>query len=162
MKREYLLRQRLVTGENESRRTRAGIPQIEQIEQRRDVGFQRALSAKGFSKIENEIGLKIPQRGDHRLDRVVGRQPPRRVTILRQRGVELIEKGIEGRIERVFAVQDGDLHESLVDSVGMAVVHHHRRAESGQLDERRRFQSAESQVQLPDAVRQEIDELPHD
>jgi len=59
MKGQHLLCQGFVAGENEAGRTRAGVAQIEKIQQRCDIGFERALAAKRLGQVEDELRLKI-------------------------------------------------------------------------------------------------------
>src|SRR6185437_9862701 len=105
VERQDFLGQSLVAGENESGRTRAGVAQVEKIQQRRDVGFERALPAKRLGQIEHELRLKFLQLRNHRVDRIVDRQSSRCVTVFCEGGVELVEKRVDWWIERVFAVQ---------------------------------------------------------
>ena len=56
---EYLFRECFVAGENQTGGTRAGISQIEKVEQRGDIGFESALAAERLSEIEDQLGLLI-------------------------------------------------------------------------------------------------------
>jgi hypothetical protein len=71
MKAKDLLGQTLVPGEQQAGGTRAGVVEAEEIEQRRDVRFQGALSAERLGDIENDVRSSIPQRCDDLLDLTV-------------------------------------------------------------------------------------------
>jgi hypothetical protein len=120
---QHLLRERLVTGENQPGGARTSVAEIQKIEQRGDVRLERAFSPERFGEIEDELGLLLRQLVYQRLHRVVHGQSPCHVPVGGERGVELIEQRIYGRIECILAVEDGNLHESLADSVpSMALV----------------------------------------
>src|SRR6202022_4829459 len=107
---QNFLRESLVSGENETGRARPRVTQIDQIEKRGDVRFERAFSAERVGEIEHEIGLLVRQLVDQRRHGVIDSQSARRMAVGDERGVQLIENRIHRRIERVLAVQYGDLH----------------------------------------------------
>ena len=74
----------------------------------------------------------------------------------RECAVELVEDWIDGRLERVCAVENGDLHGGwplgAVDRLCVPMVHYYRRSERGELDQGRRFETADAQVETPRTV----------
>jgi hypothetical protein len=52
---QHFFRERLVAGEDQPGGARAGVSQIEEIEQRGDVRLERALSPERFGEIEDEV-----------------------------------------------------------------------------------------------------------
>src|SRR5687767_12738523 len=113
VKGEHLLRQDLVTGENEPGGAGAGIAQTHEVEQRRDVRLQRALSSEGLGDVDDEIGSGAAERGYEWLDALVDLDRLDVVAQAPERVRELTEHGVDRRLGRVPGVQKGDLHPSL-------------------------------------------------
>src|SRR5687767_10284053 len=110
MEAQNLFRESLVTGEQESGRTRSRVTQIDQVEQRCHVGFQCAPSSKRFSEVEDEVGLVLRKLGEDRFNLVIDREPRGLMSSFPERGIELIQYGIDGRLECVLSMQQSDLH----------------------------------------------------
>ena len=111
MKAQHLLRQALVAGHHQPRGTRAGVAEVQQVEQRRDVRLERALAAERLGEIEHERGIGGAKRSDHRHDVVRDRNARHAVAERRQRAFDLLEHRIVRRLRRIRAMEQGDVHD---------------------------------------------------
>jgi hypothetical protein len=105
LKAEHLLRQALVTRHQQPRRARSRVAKPDQIQQRRDVRLERALSIERLREIEHQRWLGGPQRGDHGLDVGHNGNPRGLVTERAERRFDLPEHRILWRSRRIAAMQ---------------------------------------------------------
>src|SRR4029434_10777578 len=112
VKEQHLFASRLFNCDQETGRTRARITQVEQIEQRRDVRFERALSRERLGEVDDEIRTAVGQLVYQRLDGVVHHNAARLVTRLAQRSLDLTEYRILLALDCIFRVKQCELHQS--------------------------------------------------
>src|SRR5687768_18296767 len=110
MEAQNLFRESLVTGEQESGRTRSRVTQIDQVEQRCHVGFQCAPSSKRSSEVEDEVGLVLRKLGEDGFNVAIDRDPRGLMSSFPERGIELIRYGIDGRLEGALGMRHDHLH----------------------------------------------------
>src|SRR5436189_886447 len=115
---EHLLRQALVSGQEQSRRAGTGVTQPQEIQQRRDARVQRADSGERLDEVENEVRLRRAERVRDRDDVLVSTHP---CHFVRQRldcPGELAEHRILRWLERVSGMQERDAHQSSAPTRG--------------------------------------------
>jgi hypothetical protein len=114
---QHFFGQRLVAGQDQSGRTGTRVAEVDQVEERRHIRFQRALPAERLGEVEDEVGCFDCQLVDERLNFGVDREPPRGMTATEESVLELVQHRINRWLERVLAVEDRDLQSSSAGSV---------------------------------------------